>query len=105
TVWHDKAGNAPAVTVGSLVFPDLTQFNGDEMRQTNLIMPEPCTFLRADLPPCSVIRPASIANAGPVATIASFTADGLFKGQSHAVGNRRNLSKDTCRRVPRAIIL
>jgi hypothetical protein len=81
-VWHDKAGNAPAVTVGNLVFPDLTKFNGDESRQTNLIMPEPTQFLRADLPPCSVIRPSLVANAGPVATIASFTADGLFKGQS-----------------------
>jgi hypothetical protein len=81
-IWHDLAGNAPAVSVNGLVFPDFESFDGDEARQKNLIMPEPCTFLRADLPPCSVIRPASIANAGPVATIASFTADGLFKGQS-----------------------
>src|SRR6266852_1097757 len=58
TVWHDKAGNAPAVTVGSLVFPDLTTFSGDELRQTNLIMPEPTQFLRTDLPACSVVRPA-----------------------------------------------
>jgi hypothetical protein len=79
---HDKAGNALAVTVGNLVFPDLTKLNGDELRQTNLIMPEPTQFLRADLPPCSVIRPSSLGNGGPIATVTSWTSDGLFTGQS-----------------------
>ena len=41
--WQDKAGNAPALTDGGLVFPDL---NADgELTQTNLIMPEPTPFL------------------------------------------------------------
>jgi ferritin-like protein len=84
TVWHDKAGNAPAVTVGSLVFPDLGTFDGDESKQLNLIMPEPCKFLRADLPACSVIRPASTANAGAVAAATALTNSGLFAGQSQA---------------------
>src|ERR1051326_4186459 len=53
TVWHDKAGNAPAVTVDGLVFPDLETFDGDELRQKNLIMPEPCKFIDANLPACS----------------------------------------------------
>ena len=35
-----------------------------------------------DLPPVSVIRPLTDRFAGAVATIASFTADGLFQGQS-----------------------
>jgi hypothetical protein len=41
--WHDKAGNAPPVTdpTNGLVFPDLSKFAGDELRQANLIMPEP----------------------------------------------------------------
>ena len=34
------------------------------------------------LPHCAVIRPSDDKFAGAVATIASFTADGLFKGQS-----------------------
>ena len=44
-IWHDKAGNAPAVTVPGVSFPDLEAFDGDELRQKNLIMPEPCQFI------------------------------------------------------------
>ena len=83
-IWHDKAGNAPPVTVGNLVFPDLTKFAGDESRQTNLIMPEPCKFLRADLPACSVIRPTSTENAGAGAAATGLANSGLFAGQSKA---------------------
>src|SRR5580765_4309601 len=62
--WHDKAGNAPAVTDGSLVFPDLTsgQFATDEQFEKSLIMPEPCDFLRRALPPCSIVRPTATAH-------------------------------------------
>src|SRR5438552_3825877 len=60
-IWHDIAGDAPAVSVNGLVFPNFETFDGDEARQKNLIMPEPCTFLRADLPPCSVVRPSLVA--------------------------------------------
>src|SRR5216683_5756282 len=46
--WHDKAGNAPALTdpTNGLVFPDLNKapFGGEDF-QTNLIMPEPTIFL------------------------------------------------------------
>jgi hypothetical protein len=53
-----------------------------ELTQTNKILPEPCDFLfRESLPPCSVIRPTSTALGGAVATVKSFTADGLFNGQ------------------------
>ena len=44
-IWHDKAGNAPAVTIpgsGGVSFPDLEDFVGNEAKQNNLIMPEPC---------------------------------------------------------------
>jgi Ferritin-like domain len=83
-VWHDKVGNAPAVGVGRLVFPDPGTFDGDESKQANLVMPEPCKFLQADLPACSVIRPASTGNAGAIAAATALTNSGLFAGQSQA---------------------
>src|SRR6202790_699470 len=84
--WHDKAGNAPALTdpTNGLVFPNLNAapFGGEDF-QTNLIMPEPTVFLSRKFPPVSIIRPTGIAGVGgAVATIKSFTADGLFIGQS-----------------------
>jgi hypothetical protein len=83
--WHDKAGNAPALTDPSngLVFPDLNAAPfGGQTFQTNLIMPEPTVFLSRKFPPVSIIRPTQIAGSGgAVATIKSFTADGLFIGQ------------------------
>ena len=83
--WHDKAGNAPAITDPSnpaLVFPDLNAAPlGGEDFQTNLIMPEPCPFLKPDLPVCSVIRPVPDEGAA-MGAVQSLTADGLFIGQS-----------------------
>src|SRR5947209_779687 len=86
--WHDKAGNVPALTdpTNGLVFPDLNAapFGGQNF-QTNLIMPEPTVFLSRKFPRVSIIRPTQIAGSGgAVATIKSFTADGLFIGQSPA---------------------
>jgi len=80
--WHDKAGNAPRVTDGSLVFPDLNApaFQGEDVEK-NLIMPEPCQFISSKLPPCSIIRPTATRLGGAVATIESFLRDGLFIGQ------------------------
>lgn len=82
--WHDKAGNAPALTdpTNGLVFPDLNAppFGG-ELFQTNLIMPEPCQFISPDLPVCSIIRPT--ATDGIATGVVNFlTAMGLFIGQS-----------------------
>ena len=86
--WHDKAGNAPPLRdpTNGLVFPDLNAppFGGQDF-QTNLIMPEPTIFLSRRFPPVSIIRPTQIAGSGgAVATIKSFTADGLFIGQPPA---------------------
>jgi hypothetical protein len=80
--WHDKAGNAPAVTDDTLVFPDLGSpaFDGEDVKK-NLIMPEPCTFLRRTLPACSIIRPTAPRGAA-MGTVRAFTDDGLFIGQS-----------------------
>src|ERR1700759_1398371 len=65
----------------SRAFPDLNA-EGGELNQTNLILPEPCTFLHRSLPPCSIVRPTLDQLGGAVATIKSFTADRLFEGQS-----------------------
>jgi len=87
SLWHDKAGNAAAQPLAGVTdpetgttFPDLNA-KGGELNQTNLILPEPSAFLRPGLPACSVVRPTLDRLGGGVATIASFTADGLFDGQ------------------------
>jgi hypothetical protein len=93
-LWHDKAGNAVSSPLAGLVdpvtgltFPDLNA-PPTELTQTNLILPEPCDFIKGEkLPPCSVIRPSLTENAGAVATIKSFTDDLLFAGQSTAFFN------------------
>jgi Ferritin-like domain len=84
--WHDKAGNAPALTdpTNGLVFPNLnaSPFGGEDF-QTNLIMPEPTVFLSRKFPAVSIIRPTEIGGSGgAVGTVKSWTADGLFIGQS-----------------------
>jgi len=79
--WQDKAGNAPPLTdpTTGLTFPDL---NADgELTQTNLIMPEPTIFLDRKFPIVSIIRPTETDGAATAAA-RSFTADGLFIGQS-----------------------
>ncbi len=86
-VWHDKAGNAPAVTdpTNGLVFPNLSKppFAGNEDLQANLIMPEPTVFLSRSFPVCSIVRPTETQGAATGAV--RFLADsGLFIGQSRA---------------------
>jgi hypothetical protein len=95
-LWHDKAGNAVAQPLAGvtdpetgLTFPDLNARNS-ELDQTNLILPEPCTFISKSLPQCSVIRPTLTQNGGAVATIKAFTDDLLFLGQSQAFFNLVN---------------
>jgi hypothetical protein len=86
--WHDKAGNAPPLTVVdpatgvSVTFPDLNSppFGGEDF-QTNLIMPEPTVFLSNSFPACSIIRPTETRNAA-MGAVKAFTDDGLFIGQS-----------------------
>lgn len=88
--WVDFAGNGVQATVApvsdsGLTFPDF--FNNPPLQppslvQPSLIFPVPCEFISKKLPRCSVIRPTDDKFAGAVATIASFTADGLFFGQS-----------------------
>jgi hypothetical protein len=91
SLWHDKAGNATneplagvVDPVTKLTFPNLNEnppFAPEEFK-TNLILPEPTQFISKSLPACSVVRPTLDENGGAVATINSFVADQLFKGQS-----------------------
>ena len=87
-VWHDKAGNAPAITDGDLSFPVLDGstdpnhiLTGDAAAnefQANLIMPEPTVFLNPSLGPVAIIRPTAEPNGGATAAVKSFVDDGLF---------------------------
>jgi hypothetical protein len=82
--WHDKAGNAPALTdpVNGLVFPDLNAPPFDTQKyQTNLIMPEPTIFLNRKFPAVSIVRPTQTSGAA-MGALNALTADGLFIGQS-----------------------
>ena len=100
--WHDKAGNAPALTdpTNGLVFPDLNSppFGGEDF-QTNLIMPEPTIFLSRKFPVVSIIRPTETQGAAMGAAKA-LTDDGLFIGQSKeffAVLNELAVQADAAR--------
>jgi hypothetical protein len=85
--WQDKAGNATPLTDfdpinnSSVTFTDL-KTNQPETLQANLIMPEPCKFIRSSLPACAIIRPTGPGQLDARGAINSFIADGLFKGQS-----------------------
>jgi hypothetical protein len=93
--WVDFSGNgvqppvAPVSDEG-LTFPNFFLTPGTPLFQPNLIFPVPCEFISPYLPDCSVIRPSSDRFAGAVATIASFTADGLFVGQGQKFLNLLN---------------
>jgi hypothetical protein len=106
-LWHDKAGNAVNAPLAGvtdpetgLTFPNLNN-PATELTQTNLILPEPCSFISKSLPPCSVIRPTLTQNGGAVATIKAFTDDLLFLGQSTGffnLVNRLAIEADSVRR-------
>jgi len=86
--WVDFAGNAVQTPVApftdaasGLTFPNFfSPLN--PLIQPSLIFPVPCEFISPDLPHVSIIRPLTDKFGGAVATIESFTADGLFTGQS-----------------------
>jgi len=85
--WVDFAGNAcqppvSGVSAMGVTFPNLFTSSLGSLVQPSLIFPVPAQFISADLPLCATIRPVTDKFAGARATIASFTADGLFIGQS-----------------------
>jgi hypothetical protein len=86
--WVDFAGNAVQPSVAPVTDPQ-TGFTFpnffvplNPQIQPSLIFGIPCEFISPKLPKCSIIRPTSDQFAGAVATIAAFTNDGLFTGQS-----------------------
>jgi hypothetical protein len=87
SLWHDKVSTAVAPPNNvtdpetGLSFPDLSS-NKEELKQTNLILAEPCTFISTSLPKVSIIRPSSTKNNGAVAAFNGFIADNLFDGQT-----------------------
>ena len=93
--WQDKAGNATPLTDhdpinnSDVTFVDLHTGQPEEL-QANLIMPEPCAFISASLPPCSIIRPISLGHVSAAGAVAAFTGDGLFRGQSQAFLDKLN---------------
>jgi hypothetical protein len=79
--FHKSLERLPGLTTDDgMVFPDLRE--NQDLAQA--IFPEPCSFLRRDLPLCSVIRPSSTENAGAVAAATGLVASGLFAGQSNS---------------------
>ena len=82
--WQDKAGNAPPLTDGDVVFPDLNSppLDGEDF-QTNLIMPEPTIFLSKHFPACSIIRPTETKGAA-MGALKFLAGSNLFLGQSKA---------------------
>ena len=90
--WVDFSGNGVQAPVApftdptsGLTFPDFfanPPLQPPSLVQPSLIFPVPCEFISPDLPHVSIIRPLTDKFAGAVAAIASFTADGLFFGQS-----------------------
>jgi hypothetical protein len=87
--WVDFAGNgvqspvAPVTDPNTkLTFPNFFDPLNPAI-QPSLIFPVPCEFISPNLPRVSIIRPLTDRFGGAVATIESFTADGLFDGQSN----------------------
>ena len=85
--WVDFAGNAVQAPVApfkdpksGLTFPNFFSPLNPSI-QPSLIFPVPTEF-KPNLPHVSIIRPLTDKFGGAVATINSFTADGLFDGQS-----------------------
>jgi hypothetical protein len=107
--WVDFAGNgvqAPVApfkdAISGLKFPNFfSPLN--PLIQPSLIFPVPVEF-RPNLPNVSMIRPLTDSVGGAVATIESFTADGLFVGQSQEFLNLLNkmaVEADSAQRLGR----
>ena len=93
--WVDFAGNgvqAPVApftdAISGLSFPNFFK-PLKKKTQPSLIFPVPFEF-KGDLPHVAMIRPLTDKFGGAVATIKSFTADGLFIGQSQEFLNLLN---------------
>jgi hypothetical protein len=107
--WVDFAGNGVQAPVApftdsksGLTFPNFFSPLNPSI-QPSLIFPVPVEF-KPNLPHVSMIRPLSDKFGGAVATIKSFTADGLFIGQSKEflnVLNKMAVEADSAERFGR----
>jgi len=76
--FHKSLENLPAFSANGLSFPGIRE-NRD---LGEAIFPEPCAFLDATLPLCSVVRPRSNGNSGPLAAASGLAGSGLFDGNA-----------------------
>lgn len=79
--FHKSLENLPAFSFGGVSFPGIRE-NRD---LGEAIFPEPCAFLDPTLPLCSIIRPRSNTNSGPLAAASGLAASGLFDGNPNFV--------------------
>lgn len=79
--FHKSLENLPAFSLNGLSFPGIRE-NRD---LGEAIFPEPCSFLDSTLPVCSVLRPRTNAQAGPLAAAGGLAASGLFSGNPNLV--------------------
>ena len=80
-IFRDSLNGITAFQNGAnLIVPNLTEGENDSSH----VFPKRCTFLKQQLPTCSVIRPSSTRLAGAQAAVNAFIASNLFKGQPPA---------------------
>jgi hypothetical protein len=81
------------------------QFEGDPLRQKDLIMPEPCEFIDPSLPLCSVIRPTSVELAGAQAAANPFNQFRALYGSKSGLFRRAECSGPSRRRRRQGVFL
>jgi hypothetical protein len=74
--FHKSLERLPKLNEHGISFPDLRS----DRTLAEAILPAPCSFLDPTLPLCSVVRPRSDANSGPLAAASGLAASGLFQG-------------------------
>jgi hypothetical protein len=79
TGFHKSLENLPAFSFDGLSFPNIR----DNRELGEGIFPEPCRFLDPNFPLCSVVRPRSNANSGPLAAATGLVQSNLFAGQGN----------------------
>jgi hypothetical protein len=80
-IFQKSLEDLPPLEFGNLVFPDL---KGNPIYKANKVMPLHCQFMDPKFPQCSIVRPRSLANAGPLAAATGLVNSGLFSGQTSA---------------------
>lgn len=74
--FHKSLERMPKLNENGISFPDLRS----DPTLAEAILPAPCSFVDPTLPLCSVVRPRSDTNSGPLAAASGLAASGLFEG-------------------------